>query len=203
MLSKSVRFLSILAFGAMASGCAAPGGGPVAGTRQSIPIQIDQGGHTETRHIEFGGVAEVNSGQEIKVSAAQAWEALPQVFAELGMEVTHFVPARREIGAPNHRISREYLGRRGSDFVDCGHDPGLMRALADQEAVDLSVITVVEARGDDEALVRTTVTGSARRGSVGAGRANCTSRGLIEAIIARMTESRAVLNIVGEIEGGI
>lgn len=190
---------AILATVALLSGCAGAPGGARADTPQTYAIAIDRGDHVEIRHIEIGGGPNPNLGSRLQVTATQAWAVLPDVFEELGLEVRGMDTNRRELAAPEFRLSGPFLGRRASDYVDCGYDPGLMRALADQATVELSIRSVVAGPDDGPATLNTVVTGSARRGAGAAGRANCQSTGLLELIMARMVDAHAALRLI---EGG-
>ncbi len=196
------RILTSLAAAVVLAGCAStPSGGARSDTAQTYAITIDRGDHVEVRHIEIGGGPNPNMGQRLQVTAEQAWAVLGDVYEELGLPVDAMNTSRREIGASEFRLSGPFLGRRASDYVDCGYDPGLMRALADQATVELSVRSVVAGQGDNPAQLNTVVIGSARRGVGGAGRAACQSTGLLELVLARLVDTHATLRLI-EGQGG-
>lgn len=185
---------ALLATVTIFSGCAGAAGGARDDTPQTIAITLAEG---EIRHIEIGGGPNPNMGSRLQVTAEQAWAVLPDVFEELGLEAMGIDTSRRELAAPEFRLSGPFLGRRASDYVDCGYDPGLMRALADQATVEMSIRTTVTGTDNGPATLNTVVTGSARRGAGAAGRANCQSTGLLELIMARMVDAHAAVRLIG------
>jgi len=171
-----------------ASGCASPsqgsgvGSGGGGGATQVVSVITGDGETLEIRRNP-----DVRISQRIAVTAEEAWAVLPGVYGLLGIELDTRVDAQRRLGASNHRFSRQILGRRPSDFFECGTDPGLNRLLADQSPIDAQVFTqVVPTSGGAE--LRTMVQGSARRTGGTPGVARCESSGLLEVVIARLVQ---------------
>lgn len=137
--------------------------------------------------LEIRRNVDIRTSQRVSVTPAEAWAVLPGVYGLLEIELDTRVDAQRRLGASNHRFSRQVLGRRASDFFECGTDPGLNRPLADQSPIQAQVFTQVVPTANGTEL-RTTVQGSARRTGGAPGVANCESRGLLEVVIARLVQ---------------
>jgi hypothetical protein len=179
--------VAALAVAALVAGCAS--GGPGTFTGQSEPglVQV-MTGDGAIWQIQRG--SDLRSTPRAEVSPAEAWRVLPLVYELLDIELTTLVPAERRLGTGEHRFQRQILNRRPSDFFECGSDPGLMRPLADQAPIDARIETrVVGSGGGSE--IRTAISATARRSGGSPGRANCESTGLLEVIIARLTQEFA------------
>lgn len=169
---------------AVAFGCAAPSGTVV--RDPGVVTLVTADGQTWQLHR---GV-DVILNQQLTVGGEAAWSALLRVYERLEIEPDILVSSQRRLGASEHRFSRRILGRPASDFFECGLDPGLERPLADQVPIQAMIVTEVVERPSGAEL-RTTVQGRARRSGGAAGTAECQSRGLLEVLIARMTQEMA------------
>lgn len=184
---ETMRLLSFAALtltAALAAGCASAGSGGTYREPGTVSVVTPDG----TFHIPMG--ADVRATPRVSVTAADAWAVLPGVYETLGIETDVLEPARRRIGATQHRFSGQILRRSPSEFFDCGTDPGLTVPLADRAPINAQVITEVVGSGEGAEL-RTSVSGTARRPGGAAGVAQCRSLGLLEILIARMAEERA------------
>lgn len=177
-------FAALSLAAALAAGCASAGSGGSYREPGTVSVVTPDG----TFQIPMG--ADVRAVPTVAVSAGDAWSALPGVYQALGIETDVMEPARRRIGATQHRFSGQILRRSPSEFFDCGTDPGLTVPLADRAPINAQVITEVVGSGDG-AEIRTSVSGTARRPGGAAGVAQCRSLGLLEILIARMAEERA------------
>lgn len=169
---------------ATAGGCASAGSG--GGYREPGMVAVVTG--EGTFMIPTG--SEARPDQRVEVTAAEAWAVLPGVYEALGIDTDIVDPARRRIGANQHRVSGQILRRAPSDFFDCGMDPGLTVPLADRAPINAQIVTEVVGAGAGAEL-RTTVSGTARRPGGAAGVATCRSLGLLEVLIGKMVEERA------------
>jgi hypothetical protein len=169
-------------------GCASGGGGGSTFTDSEGGLVQVMTGDGEVWQIRRE--ADRRTVPQVSVTPEEAWRVLPLVYEMAGIELTTILPEERRLGNRSHRFQREIMNRRASDYFECGTDPGLLRPLADQSPIDARVETqVVAVSGGAE--IRTVVAGTARRTGGSAGRANCESTGLLEVIIARLTEEFA------------
>lgn len=166
----------------LAAGCA--GSTTVTRDPGTVSIITGEGSATEVR---LG--PDVLADQGLEATPAQAWDVLPDVFAQLELVPDIRNPSARALGVSEHRFSRRILGRSASDFFDCGLDPGLNRPIADQVPITASVVTTVLASAGAASL-RTVVQGTARRTGGNAGIATCRTTGLMEALLAEMVRAR-------------
>jgi len=178
---------ALLCVAGLASGCAASsqvsGDG---GSTQVISIVTAEGETLELRRSPDALLS-----QRIAVTPAEAWAVLPGVYGLLGIQLDNRIDAQRRLGASRHRFSRQIMGRRASDFFECGTDPGLNRPLADQSPIDAQVFTQVLPTAEGAEL-RTSVQASARRTGGSAGVARCESTGMLETVIARLVHDLVV-----------
>jgi hypothetical protein len=185
--AKAGAHACALAMAALVAGCASGGSGgsgTLTGVSDAGVVQV-MTGDGEMWHIPRG--SDLRSTPTAEVSPAEAWRVLPLVYEMLGIELTTILPAERRLGSGDHRFQREILNRRPSDFFECGSDPGLLRPLADQVPIDARIETHVVGSGDGSEI-RTAISATARRSGGAPGRANCESTGLLEVIIARLTQ---------------
>ncbi|MHB1193551.1 MAG: hypothetical protein ACYC6F_10940 [Longimicrobiales bacterium] len=179
------RGLASVAVAVLLAGCA----GAAPGTQDPSVVSILTGDGT-TIQIQRG--ADIRVNQSVTVGPDRAWDVLPLVYAELGIEPDIHDPARHVLGASAHRFSTRILNRNASDFFDCGLDPGIQRPLADQVPITARVVTEVHALSGGAEL-RTIVEGTARRTGGSAGTAACRSTGLMEVLVGEMVEKKAAL----------
>ena len=157
------------------------------GTQDPSVVSISTGDGV-TYQIQRG--ADIRVNQAVTVTADRAWDVLPFVYAELGMQPDVQDPARHVLGVAAHRFSSRVLNRPASDFFECGLDPGLLRPLADQVPITARVVTEIHAVSGGSEL-RTIVEGAARRTGGNAGTAACRSTGLMEVLVGEMVQRKA------------
>ncbi|HEY0024152.1 MAG TPA: hypothetical protein VGB24_14650 [Longimicrobium sp.] len=141
-------------------------------------------------------IQETGGGIRIQLSAADpgtpvslngsrddAWAALPQVYASLGLHADLVDPATHRYGA--QRVTQVRIGeRRTRDLVRCGND-GAGPSSASGHRIQLSIVSRLTASAGGKSDVTTEVAGwatSVEGGSTGAVR--CVSTGELEQQIA-------------------
>ncbi len=143
------------------------------------------------RSAEVRTRAEVARAERIEFPMQAVWDALPGVYAELGVPEVGADPAARTVGNGSFVVSRTLGGEPLSRFVACGTTP-VGRPVADEARVQMDVRTVVTAEGGETSM-RTTVQATAR-GNRGTSSDNlaCTSTGRLEARIATTLRRKLV-----------
>ena len=134
--------------------------------------------HVESQHVDYD-IASTAEGTEIRsvlqFSAADAWQAVPRVYADLSIAVESLDPAHRLLsGVASAR--RVFASRPLSRLVDCGST--LMGPNADSYNVRLRLQIQVDSTGPAESRVRTLVTSTAS--SDGGITVRCSSTGQLE-----------------------
>ena len=134
--------------------------------------------HVESQHVDYD-IASTAEGTEIRsvlqFSAADAWQAVPRVYADLSIAVESLDPAHRLLsGVASAR--RVFAIRPLSRLVDCGST--LMGPNADSYNVRLHLQIQVDSTGPAESRVRTLVTSTAS--SDGGLTVRCSSTGELE-----------------------
>ena len=134
--------------------------------------------HVESQHVDYD-IASTAEGTEIRsvlqFSAADAWQAVPRVYADLSVPVESLDPAHRLLsGVASAR--RVFASRPLSRLVDCGST--LMGPNADSYNVRLRLQIQVDSTGPAESRVRTLVTSTAS--SDGGITVRCSSTGQLE-----------------------
>ncbi len=132
------------------------------------------------RAIDTLGVASV-----VRRAPATVWQALPAVFAELGIEINFREPATKRVGTCYQRI-HGWLGKElVATYIDCGDTRSVPNA--DSYQVELTVLTTVSADSGGTTL-STFVLGVGQSIS-SADRVWCRSKGNLEARIREMVEA--------------
>jgi hypothetical protein len=172
-------------------GCASGGGGG-AGPGTTLVGNTPGGGvmvmtgDGESLEIRRGG--DLRAIPRIEAPVDQAWRVLPLVYELMGVEPDGLLPAERRLTVSQVRFQRQIMGRRPSDFFECGYDPGMNRLLADMAPIDASIETRLVSVSGGGTEVRTSIRATTRPTGGSAGRANCESSGLFETIVARLTQ---------------
>lgn len=177
------RPLALAAASVLLWGCASPGA-PVTRDARTISVVTASG----TVQVDRG--VDIRTNQRVEVTPLAAWNALPAVYRDLGIDPDMSEPATLRMGVSEYRISRSFLDRPASTFLDCGLDPGLNRPLADQIPVNVHMVTTV-LEGPAGTELRTEIQGTGRRSGGNAGVAQCQSTGVLESLIGRMVEDAA------------
>lgn len=146
MKPHAVTVLSLL----VAAGCAAPVASLDTNEQSSsVRIQTGDGWTLETATSQGSAVREY----ALDSSVVEAWNALPEVFAEMGFELDRADRRARIIGFEGLRL-RRIDGERPSRYYDCGQ--GVTGPNADAYDVYLSVLAQVVPSTDGSNLrVRT------------------------------------------------
>lgn len=180
-MNRSCLVLIAFALG----GCAASGASAPT-QRAAPPTQVQDNGsevRVQLGAVEPGPVVQVNGPPE------QAWAALPQVYAALGLRPDHVDPATRTYGV--QRVTQTRIGeRRTRDYVRCGND-GAGPSAATGYRIQLSIVTRLAPSAGGKTDVTTAVGGwatSVEGGSTGAIR--CASNGDLEQQIATLLAAR-------------
>ncbi len=177
-----MRFGRTLIFALALAACGSAGG-PAAGPAIDIP-RVTRIEDSMGRVIEIERVPERVKGTVhlVRVEPDRAWEVLPDVYESIGLPANTADFRSRIVGVLNQRMPRRVAGKSLVEFVDCGMKPEGPNALVDE--VTLSVVTRLQPDGQDATLVETTVQGSAKPRSVSGNPVRCTSKGVLERVIA-------------------
>ena len=152
----------------------------------------------ETTRVDMGGFAayEVRTTSDDRAVEAtyttttdKLWTALPAVYDSLGIKLTTMNSAGRTLGVQNLRIRRRLGGEAISRSLACG--TGITgEDNADSYDVLVTVMSAVEPRGGDQAVLRTWVQGTARAPGTSGGPVRCGSSGWLERRIAQLAAAR-------------
>lgn len=137
--------------------------------------------HVESQHVDYDIVSTAD-GTEIRslipYRAADVWQAVPRVYADLAIQTETLDPAHRFLrGVVSAR--RQFANRSLSHWVNCGST--VMGPTADTYNVRLHFQTQVDSTGPAEARVRTLVQTTAA--SDGGITVQCSSTGDLERVI--------------------
>lgn len=138
----------------------------VLNTNGTVPVSM------RTTHVA------TQSGRSYRASADAVWNALPAVYAGLGIPIAERDPATRTIGNPSYKLRRRLGDLPLSRVLDCGSTQG--SPSADTYEVLLSVNTKVSQVTADSVEVVTLVDGRARPVAFTADYVNCGSLGALE-----------------------
>ena len=92
---------------------------------------------------------------DIPASPDAVWEALIQVYGDLGIEIAGMDPRSRALNNPDLRISRRLGGERLSKYLSCGS--GLTGAFADRFRVQMNILSSVTPAPDGTSILNTTI----------------------------------------------
>jgi hypothetical protein len=137
--------------------------------------------HVESQHVDYD-IASTAEGSEIRAllpySAADAWRALPRVYADLGVPVeTVDADHRILVGVVSAR--RTFANSSLSALIDCGST--LMGQNANSYNVRLHLQNEVDSVDKAQATIRTVLTATAA--SDGGATVRCSSTGQLERLI--------------------
>lgn len=125
---------------------------------------------------------------QLRATPAQVWEALPAVYAELGIEPDLVDPAKMTLGSGRFTAS-QIGGRRTGSYVRCGNE-GSAASSMNRQRYRLTVMTSLQPSGSGT-TVTTRVEGSAN--AVDASNASatyCASTGQLEQRITQLLLAR-------------
>ena len=128
--------------------------------------------------------------EEIPAPPAQAWQALVNVYGDLGIPVTSVDQATRQIGNAGFDVKRQMAGQPVSRWLDCGRGAGGV-IRADRDRIHALIISTIIANPDGSSTVRTGIQARAHDESANANNAvPCTSNGMLERHIATRVKTR-------------
>lgn len=115
-----------------------------------------------------------------------AWQALPRVFEQLQIPVTHIDPPNRVMGNRQFSVSRTLAGESLQRYLSCGST--MTGSVTSTHEVRLSLLLEVLPRADGMSHLRPRVHGAAfsRQGVSRGGPIACASTGRLEARLAEM-----------------
>jgi hypothetical protein len=116
---------------------------------------------------------------QLAASPEEVWTVLPNVFEELGIEITYRNPGARALGNNQFR-ARRIGGERNSRYLDCGYGT---TATPNADAYEVTASLVASLRpGEEEGgtVLETLLTASARAREVSGGSISCSSKGVLE-----------------------
>jgi len=166
----------MLAFGAAA--CSVRPSSVPPPTLSTLAVERPNGANRtyDLRHQPDVGESTVPAG------LTAVWGALPGVFQQLEVAVSHVDAANGIMGTEGYR-ARRVEGERMSLWLDCGRGP--VQAVADEYQVTLQVMVQILA-ATEGTVVRTTVDAYARGRDGGGGSVHCISSGRLERRIPEM-----------------
>ncbi len=165
----------------------ASGGAPVSGTI-SGQRSIETG---ETLGSRMGSLPEFKSAQRsvVRVPIADAWARLAKAYETLGIPLTTATPATHVLGNEGMRRTHNLAGESLSTFLDCGNGTG-GGANADMYAVNMSVVTQLQAVADTATEVATLVQATAAPLSFGSPAVACSTNGGLEQKIVALVRGQ-------------
>jgi hypothetical protein len=125
----------------------------------------------------------------VQVTVAKAWEVLPAVYHDFGLDINFREPEAQRLGTCYQDV-RNRLGKVPlSTFIDCGEDRGM--ASADRYEIQLTVLTTVKSAPNGETSLFTFVLGVGRDPSSSTNRRWCYSQGVLESRIKAGVEAKS------------
>lgn len=178
-----------------AGGCASTSGEDGAAPRSSTRIYGVTGREVGSAEMELTNDASVVEGA-LDAAPQRVWEALVQVYEELGIPLTGADAQRRILDTQSVRVSR-IGGRSMARWVDCGSTFSGPRA--DSWDVYVTLTTQVVGEGEAGSRIRQTADAWARPRTRSGSPVHCTSRGVLLPRIVEEVEARVA---GGEAPGG-
>jgi len=99
------------------------------------------------------GVDRVSHG--IEASPDAAWDALVQVYRNIGIEIAGQDNGRRVINNPDLRVTRRLGGERLSRYLECGS--GSIGGFADRFRIQMNILSQVEESPEGLSTLHTTI----------------------------------------------
>lgn len=188
--ARALTLAAGLAAGALA-GCASGGATPP----PQAPITDASAGAMSTTRvsagstagaIEFRTTSDAVAGSKVEVpaSAEKVWNALPEVYAGLGISLNTVLSDSKTLGLQSGRLSRRLGKMPLSRYIDCGIDATSL-PNADSYAVTLTALSRVNAATPTSSTVVTQVMASARPASTSGSTLACATTGRLEEAINR------------------
>ena len=158
----------------VAGGCASPKPGAAIADMRDMPIV----GTSAVRMTSNDGPM-VNL---VPFPLDRVWGVLPSIYDSLGIRIDQIDPKQHVVGSAGFKVHRR-LGKVAlSRLIDCGSTQGF--PSADEYDVHLSVLTQLETNKDGPTSVATKVESAARPMAFSGAYAKCSSKGVLETMIA-------------------
>ena len=155
---------------------------------------MPEGGTPVVTRVQGPGGGDVLLTSELSIGTfqlgfppEQVWIALPNVFEEMGIEITYENPGARATGNNQFR-ARRILGERNSRYLDCGYG-STATPYADSYEVTASLVASVRPGDAGDTVLETLFTASARAREVSGGNISCSSKGILERRMVEMLTS--------------
>jgi len=91
----------------------------------------------------------------IAASPEAVWEALVQVYTDVGIEIAGADPGTRSLNNPDFVVSRRLGGERLSRYLECGS--GSIGGFADHFRIQMNILSQVVAKPDGQSTLHTTI----------------------------------------------
>lgn len=140
-------------------GCAtSPDTRPAAGTPEA-PVDVPEVYRLSER-LKEGSVTNIQPdvdrvSNQIPAGPDAVFEALAQVYEELGIEIAGMDRNARALNNPNLKISRRLGGERLSKYLSCGS--GMAGGFADQFRIQMNILSSVSPRPEGGSTLYTTI----------------------------------------------
>ncbi len=139
--------------------------------------------------VNFAVSAEPSlSSDSVAATVGQVWQALPQVFADLGIPLAVVDVQNQRLGNGGFQ-PRRLGGERLSQFLDCGYSIAVT-SYADAYRVTMSLFSRVREDENQATLLETEIYASAEPITVRGEPVNCTSKGTLERRIVGMVQAQ-------------
>lgn len=172
---------SALVLGILGSACA-PGPAPTSSSPSRPAAIIQTGGGA---HIQLSNDGQGNR-ETLDFAPDRVWNALPEAYAALGIEVVHNDPARRQIGNRRITTTRRIGNIAASRVLNCGQTvAGQPAAGVHRLTVDL--LTTVSDAPNGGSVIETRIIAHGRDQTSSSDPVQCTSTGFLESQIALYT----------------
>lgn len=166
---------SIVVATLVVAACASSGTTPAATPTRDTTIRVM--GNSGLTQITTTAVGDVRVGT-VERPFAEVWQALPQIYESLGIDVASRDEATGTMGNPGFRARRRLGSTPISRFLDCGRSQG--GPSADTYDIHFSVMTEVRKDTDQKTTVSTRVEAVARPVNFAAEPVRCSSLGELE-----------------------
>lgn len=130
------------------------------------------------------------SRAELLAPRAEAWEAVPTAFEEVGLPRPAMDRAAWAARIRGHLVRRRLGEERLSAYLDCGRDIG--GEYADRHSVRLDVTMELRESGPEGTMVLTRVEATGQRTDGTGGTVRCNSRGTLEERLITTLQFRLV-----------
>ncbi len=169
-LMRSASMLTLLVIAACSS-ATNPSAAPI--SERTVTV-VGAGGATR-----MGTSATMNAGvATLEIPIDEVWQALPEAYEVLGVEIALLDRANGIVGNPGFRARRRLATTSISRYIDCGRTQG--GPSADRYEVHFSVLTELVAESATRTIVSTVVDATARPINFSGDPVQCSSLGELE-----------------------